>query len=199
MELTKFQETLSVFAAIKNNIENDLKVIKRYINDDDLKFSLTNKMLIDIVSFLSEWKRVNTYVKDDEEIKETMSITSNIIKRVKKWRGIEGMRNTILAHGFRDTNNNDKLTCLDKKYFNADVPTNYAEIMLLSELIVYVIATFICRHKADSDKCNEFHKSKEYNSESKGIITMEEFNKEISFYISELYKNKPELKECFKI
>jgi len=199
MSLTKFQETLSIFSAIKNNLELDLRVIKRYINDGELKYSLTNKMLVDIVSFLAEWKRINTYAKENEEIKETMKVTSTLIKRIKTWKGIEGMRNTMLAHGFRDGNNNDRLTCLDKRYFNADVPTNYAEIILLSELIVFVIATFICRHSNDNNISKQYHLNKKHSIKSKGISTMQEFESEIKSYINELFKKDPTLKNCFKI
>jgi hypothetical protein len=147
--LSKFQESLLVISAMKTIMENDLRVFKRYIHDDDLKYALNNKMLIDICSFLNEWKRFNTYARDNERIRETMKVTAPAIKRLKSWKGIEGMRNTMLAHGHRDDNDNGKLTCLNKRYFEAEVPTTYAEVMLLSEYCVYVISAFICRHKEE--------------------------------------------------
>ena len=149
MALSKFQESLLVISAMKTIMENDLRVFKRYIHDDDLKYALNNKMLIDICSFLNEWKRFNTYARDNERIRETMKVTAPAIKRLKSWKGIEGMRNTMLAHGHRDDNDNGKLTCLNKRYFEAEVPTTYAEVMLLSEYCVYVISAFICRHKEE--------------------------------------------------
>ncbi len=125
--LSKFQESLLVISAIKTILESDLRVFKRYIKDEDLKFSLNNKMLVDISSFLDEWKRFETYAKDDERIKETMKITAPAIKRLLRWTGIKGMRNTMLAHGFRDRGNGGKPTCLEARYFDADVPTTYEE------------------------------------------------------------------------
>ena len=112
---------------MKTIMENDLRVVKRYMHDDDLKFSLNNKMLIDICSFLSEWKRFGNYAKNDARIRETMEITAPAIKRLRSWRGLEGMRNTMLAHGHRDDNDGGNLTCLDKRYFEAEVTTTYTQ------------------------------------------------------------------------
>ncbi len=83
MALSKFQESLLVISAMKNIMENDLRVFKRYINDDDLKYALNNKILIDICSFLDEWKRFNTYATESVRIRETMKITAPEIKLLK--------------------------------------------------------------------------------------------------------------------
>ncbi len=175
MSLSRFQESLLVLGALKNNIQNDLRVIKRYSFDEDLKFSLTNKMLIDIASFLDEWKRFNTYAKESDEIKETMRITSPAVRRLKQWRGIKGMRNTMLAHGFRDDNAEGRVTDIVKRYFDADVPTTYAEIMLLSEFVVYTISTAICRHESEYEKA--LVSVPQYDQGvQRGIQTMEELD-----------------------
>jgi hypothetical protein len=198
MVLSKFQESLLVIGAMKKIIENDLRVFKRYIHDDDLKYALNSKMIIDICSFLNEWKRFGTYAKDNEHIKETMKITAPAIRRLKQWGGIEGMRNTMLAHGFRDDKDDGKLTNIRKRYLEAEVPTSYAEVMLLSEYCVYVIAAFICRH------------SEEYQAALKAIPKIDElvergikYDVEFDAAVKELEKHMfeldPSLKQCFGV
>lgn len=196
MELSKFQESLLVLSAMKTIMENDLRVFKRYIDDEDLKFSLNNKMLVDVCSFLAEWKRFNNYAKDDVAIRETMKITSPAIKRISKWKGLEGMRNTLLAHGYRDDNNQGKLTCLNKRYFEADVPHSYAETMLLSEFCVYVISAFIVRHFDDY----EYAKASLPEwilSEGKGISKLSEFHQEVAELEKHMFALDPSLKGSF--
>ncbi len=198
MALSKFQESLLVVSAMKTIMENDLRVFKRYIHDDDLKFALNNKMLIDICSFLDEWKRFNTYARDSESIRETMKVTAPAIKRLKSWRGIEGMRNTMLAHGHRDDNDNGKLTCLNKRYFEAEVPTTYAEVMLLSEYCVYVISAFICRHKAEHKAALETIPKFEQEVK-RGIETLDEFDAAVKDLQKHMFELDPSLKQGFSV
>lgn len=179
-------------------MENDLRVFKRYIHDDDLKFSLNNKMLIDICSFLDEWKRFNTYASDNERIRKTMKVTAPAIKRLKSWRGIKGMRNTMLAHGHRDDNDNGKLTCLNKRYYEAEIPTTYAEVMLLSEYCVYVISAFICRHKEEHQAALETIPKFEVEVK-RGIETQEEFNTAVRDLQEHMFELDPSLKQGFGV
>ncbi|MCG3808899.1 hypothetical protein I3252_05300 [Psychrobacter sp. Ps4] len=198
MPLTKFQESLLVLTGLKTVMQNDLRVIKRYIHDEDVKWSLSNKMLIDICSFLEEYRRFNNYAKDNTYIRDTMKITAPAIKRLKSWSGIQGLRNTVLAHGFRDDNDQGKPTCLDKRYFDADIPTNYAEIMLLSEYCVYVISAFMCRHKEDHQLAISKQPSGDANV-SRGIETLEDFNKDVEELQRHMFELDPTLKNRFGI
>ncbi|WMX34703.1 hypothetical protein RE654_00020 [Aeromonas caviae] len=198
MALSKFQESLLVMAAMKNNMENDLRVFKRYIHDDDLKYTIHNKMILDICSFLNEWKRFNIYSKNSESIRETMKITAPAIRRLKRWRGIEGMRNTMLAHGFRDEKDDGKPTCMRKRYFEADVPTSYAEVMLLSEYCVYVISAFICRHSEEYQSALNTIPMKTAHVQ-RGIDTMLEFDAALKELQEHMFGLDPNLKQCFGV
>ena len=198
MSVTNFQESILIISALKNSMQNDLIVFKRYIEDEDLKFSLNNKMLIDIASFLDEWKRFNHYAKDDDVLKETLSIASPALKRIKKWKGIQSMRNTMLAHGFRDGENPGKITCINKRYFTANVPTTYAEVMLLSEYAVYAISAVICRHNLDHEIALASIPSHELEVE-RGIQTMGEFEEAVSELEQYMFNKDPSLKIAFGV
>ena len=198
LQLTKFQESLLVLSGMKTIMENDLRVFKRYMHDDDLKFTLNNKMLIDVCSFLDEWKRFSNYAKGDIHIKETMKITAPAIKRLKSWRGLKGMRNTMLAHGLRDGNGSGNLTCLDKRYFEAEVPTTYAEVMLLSEYCVYVISAFICRHHKDHKLALSTIPKRDGNV-VRGIQTQAEFDTAVKELQEHMFSLDPQLKEGFDV
>lgn len=194
--MTPFQECISVLSALKYTISNDLTVFKRYINDDDLKFSLSNKMLIDLVSFLDEWNHFRSLAKEDPELQKTANIAQPALDRIRKWDGIQTMRNTMLAHNFRDKKNKNKLTCLQTRYFSANVPRSYAEIALLSEFAVYAIATVICRHpddhKEQRDNIPRYHES---NTDE--IRTLNEFHEELRKLRAALFAKDERLRSCF--
>lgn len=199
MALTKFQESLLILGAIKNILEPELRVIKRYIHDDDLKFTITNKMLIDLVSLLDEWKRLEKIGKNDMEVRETLKIASLAIKRVKSFKGIRLQRNTMLAHGFRDKSNDYKLTNVNNIISNPNIPKKYAEIILLAEFAVYAISIFICRHRKDYELAlnNIQTNVTGVDLEGKGIDTLNEFEDEIDKLRLLLFEQDPSLENCF--
>lgn len=200
MELGKIQQCILVLSALKNNFENDLKVVKRYILDEDVKFSISNKMLLEVASFLDEWKVLCSLAAEDLNIRQTLTIAAPAIRRIKKWEGIKGLRNTALAHGFRDDSTGGQITCLNKRYFNANVPTAYAEIMLLAEFAVYAVSIVLCRHK-DEHKEAMLVLSREVFDTSviRGIQTMAEFNSEIKTLQESIFSADAGLRACFGI
>ncbi len=59
----KFQESLIILSVLKHTMEKDYAVLQRYHDDYDLRFSITNKMLIDISSFFKRMEKVQKILK----------------------------------------------------------------------------------------------------------------------------------------
>ncbi|MBU3007486.1 hypothetical protein [Cobetia amphilecti] len=190
----KLQESLIVLSVLKYTMEKDYTVLRRYHNDSDLRFSITNKMLIDISSFLNEWKRFRKYSRDIPEIRDTMKVVRPAIARLNKWHGIEGMRNTMLAHGYRDDNNSGRITCIDKRYFNAKVPKTSLEIMLLIQYCIHVSAIFIFKH-GDREPLEDLIQRKNDTEIERGISTPEELKMELVSFCENALKLDPSLED----
>ncbi|PJD13528.1 hypothetical protein B9Q22_15960 [Enterobacter roggenkampii] len=202
--LTPIQESILVLSAMKNNFECVLKVFKRYIHDEDLKFSLQMKMIVDLSSFTEEWARLGPICKSEPQMVETLKICEPAITRLKSWGGIRDFRNKALAHGFRE-----ELRCnegrtiykpvdFEKWYFKANVPNNYAEILLIYEMAYFCMAIVINRHGSATDGLDVIYEQK---VESKGIYTAEEFDKEMELFmdhISALDSAMPEKWEGYR-
>ncbi|QDY42485.1 hypothetical protein [Candidatus Pantoea soli] len=184
--LTPIQESVFVLSALKNTFEPALKTFKRYINDDDVKFLLQSKMLIDLYSFQEEWARLSALCATNPEVVLTRKICEPALTRLHKWGGIRDFRNKILAHGFREElkiNGGGKINApadLKKWYFDADVPNSYAEVLLLAEMAYFCMAIFITRH-GDSAKNIDFNHKEEITL--KGIQTAEEFDAEMAEFM----------------
>lgn len=64
-------------------------------------------------------------------------------------------------------------TNLSRWYFDANVPNNYAEVLLLSEMAYFCMAIFISRHGKENQGLDFTHKEE---VESKGIQSTKEFD-----------------------
>ncbi|QMG41426.1 hypothetical protein HVY60_12890 [Citrobacter freundii] len=196
--LTPIQESILVLSAMKNTFECVLKVFKRYIRDEDLKFSLQMKMIVDLSSFTEEWSRLGPICKSESQMIATLKICEPAISRLKSWEGIRNFRNKVLAHGFREELRGDggktiyKPVDFEKWYFKADVPNSYAEILLLYEMAYFCMAIVINRHGNVTDGLEVIYDKK---IERKGIDTAKEFDNEMEIFmdhIKELDSTMPE-------
>lgn len=199
--LTQIQESIIVLSAMKNTFECVLKVFKRYIHDEDLKFSLNMKMIVDLSSFMDEWARLGPICKSEPQMIATLKICEPAITRLKSWRGIRDFRNKALAHGFRE-----ELRCnegkviykpvdFEKWYFKADVPSNNAEILLLCEMAYFCMAIVINRHGNVTDGLDLKYNQK---IESKGINTAEEFDNEMKLFMDHISTLDPSMPQKWK-
>lgn len=81
--LNPIQESIIVLSAMKNIMEPALKVFKRYHADEDVKFILHSKMLIDLSSFLEEWARLGPICKNNPDLIFTLKICEPALSRLK--------------------------------------------------------------------------------------------------------------------
>lgn len=176
---------------MKNTFEPVLKVFKRYIEDDDLKFVLQMKMIVDLSSFSEEWARLGPLCKNFPDMVLTLKICEPAVTRLKKWSGIRDFRNKALAHGFRDEmrDGNGKTIRppldMEKWYFDADVPNRYAEIVLLYEMAYFCMAIVIHRHGGVNDGLNLIYDKKIIY---KGIETANDFDSEMESFMNHIEK-----------
>ncbi|HDS5419053.1 hypothetical protein [Citrobacter freundii] len=187
--LTPIQESILVLSAMKNTFQCVLKVFKRYIHDEDLKFSLQMKMIVDLSSFADEWARLGPICKSEPQMIATLKICEPAISRLKSWRGIRDFRNKVLAHGFREElrDNGGKIVYkpvdFEKWYFKADVPNSYAEVLLLYEMAYFCMAIVINRHGNVTDGLDFIY---DQQVERKGIETAEEFDNEMEIFMAHI-------------
>ena len=195
MSVKLLQDSLLVLAALKNQLESALRTVKRYIHDDDLKFTVANHILIVVSSFLEEWQRFES-LGSDPTVRRTLDIAKPAIERIRRWKGITRLRSSALAHGFRQRDKT--LTQLGPLFQAQRAPSAYAEQLLLGELAVYAIATAICQHQVTYDAAlSAFYHDGPEKIPTHGIQTMEEFRTEITRIRSMITASDSSLEKCF--
>ena len=152
-------------------------VSKDHMEDEDLKFTITNHIHILLCSFWDEWEHLEA-LRGDDKIKTTLKITSPALKRIRKWKGLHRVRSMLLAHGHRDRDGDAVLPWdVFGKY---DAPTAYAETILLGNCALLAVAVVITQHSADYQEVYSRLSKKKRDIEDKGIQTMEEVKKDFS-------------------
>lgn len=103
MEVSKVQDSISILITLQAAIDECLEVIKKERHDKSSKVHalISSQLLIYVNSFLEEWENFGTECKDDSRVIKVRKIASPLLRRIKQW-DLNGIRNTFLAHKFRE-------------------------------------------------------------------------------------------------
>lgn len=103
--------------------------------DSVLFFSI---ILLETNVFLEEYHNQFTQVEVEysNRVKDVKQIAQPIIRRINQWKDIRKFRSQIIAHNWRDKQNNFVIP--DISFY--DIPRNALEYQILSDLLGYVIA-----------------------------------------------------------
>lgn len=183
--------SLAALASRKALIEPALLACKRYIEDDDVKYIATNFILVQVSAFLEEWRIFRSFGEKHEDVRETTQIAKPALERIERWKGVREYRNSMIAHTRRKSTETPLLVG-----DVSNVPSNYAEQMLLGECAVYAIAVALNRH---AEVRRQFFRNhpKGHNLNGGGIETKGEFVEAIRDIRSEICRLDPRLEQQF--
>ncbi len=193
MPLTDFQKCLLALSAIKNQLENSLRVFKRYPADEDQKWGTSNHIIIMTCTFLEEWKRLRQIARQNDAQNQSVEIAQIAVDRINRWSGLQTLRNSLLAHPSRLK---DKKRVAIPAELLENAPSHYAEILLLGECAVYATAVIIGRHQQE-----QIHALLSIPHpkipDAGGIKTLEELETEISEIRRKIFLRDPSLENSF--
>ena len=187
MKLTSLQESLFLLIWLQKQIRLMLIPLGKKGNDVDnaLKFPIINHVLILICSFLEEWKRLEQ-LGSVKKIQIVLEIASPYLGRIRKWRGLQKVRSSLLAHPHRDKKR--KIAFPWKVFSKYECPTEYAEIILLGKCAIRAVKIAYARHHDEYIQAVEEIQRDKEDIERKGIRTEEEVNTELNKLVAEEVK-----------
>lgn len=172
------QESILALVGIDNQILYALKSIQAEggIKDEDLKFTVCNHILILLCSFLEEWRRLER-LGANNEIRKTLYIASPAVTRVRRWKGLKGVRSQLLAHSHRTSDG--KLVAAWEAFNRFSAPTAYAEIIVLGSCARKATYVVLMRHAEDYKLALTLVESERRKIETKGVRKVDEINAEL--------------------
>ncbi|MDX0157827.1 hypothetical protein GOC22_19570 [Sinorhizobium meliloti] len=190
----KLADCLFALASFKNRLEPALAVMKRYVQDEDLKWTMSSYMLLTVHGFLEEWRIFNRLAGTDPSVRRTCEITSAALKRIKSWPGLEPFRNSVLAHTTRTKEGT--LTDIESLLASFKIP-RHAETMLMAELANLSAAVALRRHTAVYERAlrEKARLSTPDSLHDFGIKTKGEFISELHAHYSMMIEAQPDLAE----
>lgn len=143
LKLNNLGESLLVLTAIENFIGLSLKLFpnKPVGQSEDLKFILSNSIILEICKFMEEFNR---YLKDaliSSEKKEILKILDPLYEPLENSRIIRVLRNRNIAHPHRDRDGNFSPAIAN--IIDKEIPVAYAETLFLG----YCTINFIIKLK----------------------------------------------------
>lgn len=176
--LSPLQESILALVGIDNQILYALKSIQpeERIKDEDLKFTVCNHIQILLCSFLEEWRRLGR-LGANTEIRKTLDIASPAITRIRRWKGLRGVRSQLLAHSHRTSDG--KLVPAWEVFDRFSAPTAYAEIIVLGNCARKATYVVVKRHAEDYKLALALTESKRRQIETKGVQKVDEIKAEL--------------------
>ncbi len=202
--MNQLHSSLIIFNFFKEKFERDHFLIefsvtatkkygKRYKDlihfNKDLKESLFLKQVIDICSFLDEFKAFRSLAKDNEKVKEICKQVKPALKRIEEVKGLRAYRNVLAAHNFRHEKNKEEVILLSDYSTNPDYPNSLAEIFFLSALCSTIIEAVSTKFKSELQQAIDTYSSRLEDDRSdplRGIKSLQEAYDEVDKYRIEL-------------
>lgn len=147
MEPMRIHETLFILHKCSSTVERVHDAYEGLLQKGPLfavnhfSHNLAYYVIMESVSFLDEYDSFFTEAMVEEQFKERVrnvrKVASPLYKKIRLWKDLDNYRNKVIAHGWRDKKNGNRLTVPHKKYY--DVPRTNFELQLLKDLIVQLM------------------------------------------------------------
>ena len=192
-KITRFQSCLMSLGALKLFLEDSLKSFKA-IPRHDTRFVLGNYILINVHSFNQEWKRFESFAKNDDSIRQSCRIAKPAVDRIRYWKGLSQLRSKVLAHEMYDK---DDQSLVDYRQFFGDkkAPVEPWEQALLGECAVNAISIALTRHRElNAQAQNIVSADVTHKFEVAGVSTKELFDIEADLILGKILHEVPEMR-----
>ena len=148
MEMMRIHETLFILHKCSSTVERVHKAYEELLQKGPLfavshfSHNLAYYVIMESVSFLDEYDSFFTEGMVEEQYQERVrnvrKVASPLYRKIRSWKDLDNYRNKVIAHGWRDKKNGNRLTVPHKKYY--DVPRTNFELQLLTDLIIQLMA-----------------------------------------------------------
>lgn len=108
--------------------------------DDDLKFILSNALILEICKFLEEFSRLETSLREEKK-EDILEVLIPFHEPIKQWNP-RVLRNQNIAHPHRDRKG--KFAPYLQTVLDHITPNKYEEILLIGHCVAYLIDNINC-------------------------------------------------------
>lgn len=195
LKLSRTQEILYNIFSLNADLQANWILMEKQLQDVEDRYlihTIHYYCLIQVCSFLEEYKLLEAQARNDEKLRKSLYILVPGIRRIRKYKGLQNIRNSMIAH-----HNRNKISSFVpywKVIENVQYPKSENDINLILELIIGIGNKLHERHAPELQPA--IHKMEQEKNESfQKSFSLENFIKSKEDYIAEKKKIISEIVE----
>src|SRR5690606_14515304 len=185
MVISKTQDSLLILATLAGSIEEYFRILQRESNDKTsiVYAAICGQVLLQACSFKQEWKIFSAILEDKDRINRVRKKTEHFTKKINQWTDLEKVRNTFIAHNYRDSSNKYLNRLLEPFSQELNVPDRFPDYILLCGCINFIFKILQDEFHTEFQDLLRQLKNRKKQAVKKGINTNDEAIKELQSII----------------
>jgi hypothetical protein len=188
MKASKLQDSILILSTLALSIDEYFNILKKEHEDKSsiIYTAVSSQILIQACSFKEEWKMFLGIQEETERIVKTRKQSENFIKKINQWTDLEKIRNTFIAHSFRDKSDGYSNRLLKPYEQELNIPNQFPDYIMLCGCIHYIHKILAKEFHQEFVALTEKIKNRKVPAIKKGIATKEDALKELNMIIDKL-------------
>ena len=187
-KLSPLKESIFIINWLSEHLENVLHTSNKeelHKKDNYILHQLFNLSFIRICVILQEWEKLEQLAKDDKKLRNTLRITSPLIKEIRRWTGLHKFRNSVLAHFGR--NQDDAFIPYWRVLQGSKYPTTTWDFNFINSLVITASASLCKRHP------HELKQAKKILGRDRARFEEALYNHDLSIKSDDEYKSRKKI------
>ncbi|MDO1511138.1 hypothetical protein Q2T41_00490 [Maribacter confluentis] len=107
---SRLQDSILVLCTLEALLSEYKKCLLKEKSDSVVYSALTSQIVLNACSYLEEWELLGALSSEEPRILELRKIAKPAIDRIKKWKDLKLVRNSVIAHNHRLPKQDNSLT-----------------------------------------------------------------------------------------
>jgi len=185
MIVSKVQDSVLILTTLAASVDEYFNILKaEYKNKSSVVYAaVSSQVLLQACAFKEEWKAFLGLPEESDRIAQVRIKAQNFSKKIHQWTDLERLRNTFIAHNFRDKTDNYSNRLLKPYERELNIPDQFPDYIMLCGCIHYMHKIIAKEFYNELYALSGLIKTRKPPAIKKGIATKDEALKELQLLI----------------
>lgn len=185
MNISKLQDSVLILTTLAASVDEYFKILKTESKNKSsvVYAAVSSQVLLQACSFKEEWKTFLGLQEETERIANVRAKAQNFSKRIHQWTDLEKIRNTFIAHNFRDKSDNYSNRLLKPYERELSIPGQFPDYIILCGCIHYIHKIIAKEFYNELFALTDLIKTRKAPTIKKGVATKDDALRELQLLI----------------
>lgn len=138
MTLSPLQDSLLILTTLSLSINEHYKILDKIHDQEKSKTvyaAVSAMILLQVCSFRDEWDRLLGINEERDRLVNVRTKSRFFIKRIDQWSDLRNVRNTFIAHSFRDDGKNRLMVPYEREL---NMPNKFPDYIMMAGCIDFI-------------------------------------------------------------